>query len=78
MLVLPAPEGRNPKFENRNSKLDKQDERPIFEFRFSSFEIHPWRCLCFGFSQITRTTPLRRTILHFAQILRTEERTFIS
>jgi hypothetical protein len=31
-----------------------------------------------GFSQITRTTPPRLTILHLAQILRTDERTFIS
>jgi hypothetical protein len=38
---------------------------------------HPCRCLCFGLSQITRTTPLRRTILHFEHILFTEARTFI-
>src|SRR2546425_8758026 len=40
--------------------------------------IYPWRCLCFGFSQITLTTPRRRTILHLAQILRTDERTFMA
>jgi len=34
--------------------------------------------LCFGFSQITLTTPARRTILHFEQIFFTDERTFIS
>jgi hypothetical protein len=33
--------------------------------------------LCFGFSQITRTTPLRRMTLHFGQIGFTEDRTFI-
>jgi len=50
------------------------------EFRFSNFDpqAHPCRCLCFGFSQITLTTPARRTILHFEQILFTDERTFIS
>src|SRR5512147_2975184 len=38
---------------------------------------YPWRCLCLGFSQITRTTPRRTTILHLLQILRTEDRTFM-
>src|SRR3990172_12961608 len=36
----------------------------------------PWRCLWRGFEQITRTTPLRRTILHLRQILLTEAMTF--
>jgi len=51
-----------------------------FGFPFSSFNFrdHPCRCLCFGFSQITLTTPARRTILHFVQIFLTDERTFIS
>jgi len=40
--------------------------------------VYPWRCLCFGLSQITRTTPLRRMILHFSQILFTDARTFIA
>src|SRR6185295_3284469 len=39
---------------------------------------YPWRCLCFRFSQITRTTPLRRTTLHFGQIRFTDARTFIA
>ncbi len=39
--------------------------------------IHPCRCLCRGFVQITRTTPLRRTILQFSQIRFTELLTFI-
>jgi hypothetical protein len=30
-----------------------------------------------GFSQITRTTPRRRTILHLEQIFFTDERTFM-
>lgn len=38
---------------------------------------YPCRCLCFGFGQITRTTPWRRTILHLSQILFTDARTFI-
>src|SRR5256885_10795362 len=38
---------------------------------------HPCFCLCFTFVQITRTTPLRRTILQFSQILLTLARTFI-
>jgi hypothetical protein len=39
---------------------------------------YPCRCLCLGFSQITRTTLLRRMILHLAQIFFTEGLTFIS
>src|SRR2546422_1172034 len=38
---------------------------------------HPWRCRCLGFSQITRTTPRLFTILHLAQIFRTDDLTFI-
>src|SRR5918999_4391386 len=38
----------------------------------------PWRCLWRGSAQITRTTPLRRTILHLRQIFLTEAMTFIS
>src|SRR5215510_12154464 len=37
----------------------------------------PWRCLWRGSEQITRTTPLRRTILHLRQIFFTEAMTFI-
>jgi hypothetical protein len=38
---------------------------------------YPWRCLCFAFSQITLTTPLRVMTLHFTQIFFTDARTFI-
>mgnify|MGYP006969323898 CR=1 FL=1 len=45
----------------------------------SAQKIHfyPWRCLCFGFSQITRRTPLRLISLHFLQIGLMDARTFI-
>src|SRR4029077_15515037 len=38
----------------------------------------PWRCLCRGFSQMMRTTPLRRTTLHLSQIFLTLGRTFMT
>lgn len=38
---------------------------------------YPWRCLCRGFSQITRTTPFRRMTLHLEQMTLTEDRTFM-
>ena len=37
----------------------------------------PCFCLCFGFSQMTMTLPLRRMILHFSQIGFTDGRTFM-
>jgi hypothetical protein len=39
---------------------------------------YPCLCLCFEFSQITRTTPLRCTILHLSQIFFTDALTFMS
>src|SRR3990167_252585 len=39
---------------------------------------YPCRCLWRGFSQITRTTPYRRMILHLSQRRLTEARTFIA
>jgi hypothetical protein len=39
---------------------------------------HPCLCLCFGFSQITLTTPPRLITLHFLHIGLTEALTFIS
>jgi hypothetical protein len=40
-------------------------------------DIYPCLCLCFEFSQITRTTPLRCTILHLSQIFFTDALTFM-
>jgi len=39
--------------------------------------VYPCFCLCLGLAQMTRTTPLRRTILQFRQIFFTEALTFI-
>gem|GEM_PF-6813099 len=40
--------------------------------------LYPWRCLCLGFLQMIRTTPLRRTTLQFSQIRFTLDLTFIT
>src|SRR5271169_6784666 len=42
------------------------------------FSCQPCRCLCRGFLQITRTTPLRRMILQLRQIFFTDAITFMS
>lgn len=45
---------------------------------FFKLKFHPCRCLCRFSVQMTRTTPLRRTILQFRQIFFTEAFTFIT
>jgi len=40
-------------------------------------QYYPWRCLCFGFSQITLIEPFLLIILHFSQIGFTDALTFI-
>jgi len=47
-----------------------------FHFLPSAFWTYPCLCLCLGFSQITRITPLRFTILHLSQIFLTDALTF--
>jgi hypothetical protein len=42
----------------------------------TSTDVYPCLCLCLGFSQITRITPLRFTILHLSQIFLTDALTF--
>src|SRR6266542_3307912 len=39
---------------------------------------YPCLCLCLGIEQITRTTPLRCTILHLTQIFLTDALTFMA
>ena len=48
-------------------------------FLLSTFHrpVYPCLCLCLGFSQITRMTPFRFTILHLSQIFLTDALTFI-
>src|SRR5690625_609033 len=50
----------------------------ISSFYLPSRQIYqPCRCLCRGFVQMTRTTPLRRITLQLSHIFLTEGRTFI-
>src|SRR5277367_3488929 len=50
---------------------------PAIRAIFSLLNLYPWRCLCFGLVQITRTTPRRWITLHLSQIGLTLARTFM-
>ena len=50
----------------------------LIQINSSQFAINqPWRCLCFGFSQMTLMLPFLLMILHFSQIGFTDDLTFM-
>jgi hypothetical protein len=55
--------------------------RPFLQHSISpilqSSVAYPWRCLCLGLGQITRTRPLRMMILHLSHIFLMDARIFI-
>ena len=55
----------------------RKEKRRWFPTGASCSAFQPCFCLCFGFSQITITRPLRLMILHFSQMGLTDGRTFI-
>jgi hypothetical protein len=48
-----------------------------FAANLRQFKVYPWRCLCVGSEQITRTTPLRRTTRQFRHNFFTDALTFM-
>src|SRR5215510_7268965 len=73
-MLIPAIRAMVSLFDRENLKLylSVQALIKLFERAF-----HPWRCLWRGSGQMTRTTPLRRMILHLRQIRFTDAITFI-
>src|SRR5581483_5582292 len=58
---------------NADDTSHKEDEELVCKWTID----YPWRCLWRALVQMTRMTPLRRTILQFSQSFFTEARTFI-
>jgi hypothetical protein len=61
-----------------NSQLPVASKKDLFTGNYQLATIYPCFCLCLVFVQITRTIPLRRTILQFSQILLTLLLTFMA